>query len=116
MSNRRVEIGTLGPLDVGGVQLEPRDRITLSVLAARHGQAVSSDELADALWSESPPRRGRKQAQICVARLRKALGASIIDTVPGGYRLALDGDNLDTARFERLAGPGRTFAATGRGC
>ena len=40
-------------------------------------------------------------------------GASAIETVPGGYRLALDGDELDTARFERLAERGRALAATG---
>ena len=107
-------IRLLGPLDVDGdVRLEPRDRIALSVLAVRHGQVVSPDELADALWGESLPATWPKQVQICVARLRRALGAHEIDTLAGGYRLALDGDGLDTVRFERLAERGRALAATG---
>jgi DNA-binding SARP family transcriptional activator/WD40 repeat protein len=109
-----VRIGLLGPLELdGGAQLEPRDRIALSVLAVRHGRAVAPDVLADALWSGSPPSTWRKQVQICVARLRRALGASAIETLAGGYRLALDDDELDTVRFERLGERGRAFAATG---
>ena len=96
-----------------GLQLEPRDRIALSVLAVRRGQVVSPDELADALWGEAPPATWRKQVQICVGRLRKALGPSAIDTLPGGYRLALDAEDLDTARFERLAERGRALGASG---
>jgi hypothetical protein len=109
-----VRIRLLGPLDVeGGARLEPRDRIALSVLAVRHGEVVSPDALADALWGESLPATWQKQVQICVARLRKALGASAIETAPGGYRLAPDGEDLDTVRFERLAERGRALAATG---
>ena len=112
--DRAVGIGLLGPLRVDDRRtLEPRDRIALSVFAVRHGHVVSPDELADALWRGTPPPTWHKQVQICVARLRKTLGASAIETVPGGYRLALDGDDLDTARFERLAERGRALAATG---
>ena len=35
------------------------------------GSVVSPDELADALWGESPPATWPKQVQICVGRLRK---------------------------------------------
>ena len=109
-----MSIGLLGPLEIDGVvRLEPRDRVALSVLAVCHGRAVSPDELADALWSGSPPATWPKQVQICVARLRKEIGSAAIETVPGGYRLALDGDALDTVRFERLADRGRAFVATG---
>jgi DNA-binding SARP family transcriptional activator/WD40 repeat protein len=87
--------------------------MALGVFAVRHGQVVSPDELADALWRGNPPPTWNKQVQICVARLRKTLGASAIETVSGGYRLALDGDDLDAARFERLAERGRALAATG---
>jgi hypothetical protein len=91
-----VTIGLLGPLVLNdGGTLEPRDRIALAALAVRRGQVVTPDELADALWRGSPPPTWNKQVQICVGRLRKALGASAIETAPGGYRLALDGDNLD---------------------
>ena len=51
--------------------------------------------------------------QICVGRLRKVLGAAAIETVAGGYRLTLSGDEVDLDRFEQLVGRGRTLAVTG---
>jgi WD40 repeat protein/DNA-binding SARP family transcriptional activator len=108
-------IGLLGPLMVdGGDALEPRDRITLSVLAVRRGNAVSRDELAEALWGEQPPGSWPKQVQICIGRLRKVLGAAAIETVTGGYRLALDGDEVDGFQFEQLIDRGRVLRATGQ--
>jgi len=107
-----VGIDLLGPLDAG-VPLEPRDRVALSALALRRGLLVAPDELAEALWGETLPATWPKQVQICVGRLRKALGADAIETLPGGYRLALAADELDTERFERLAERGRTLRATG---
>src|SRR5262249_62114739 len=44
---------------------------------------------------------------------RKRLGAAGIPPAPAGSRLALDGDDLDTVRFERLAERGRALADTG---
>ena len=108
-------IGLLGPLRVdGGETLEPRDRITLSVLAVRRGNVVSPDEFAEALWGEQPPPSWPKQVQICIGRLRKVLGPSAIETVPGGYRLALDGDDVDGFQFEQLLDRARVLRATGQ--
>ena len=108
-------IGLLGPLQVdGGESLEPRDRITLSVLAVRRGNVVSPDEFAEALWGEQPPPSWPKQVQICIGRLRKVLGAAAIETVPGGYRLALDGDEVDGFQFEELIDRARVLRATGQ--
>jgi WD40 repeat protein/DNA-binding SARP family transcriptional activator len=107
-------IGLLGPLRVdGGGSLERRDRIVLSVLAVHRGDVVSPEQFADALWAGRPPASWPKQVQICVARLRKVLGAIAIETVPGGYRLALDGEDVDSYRFERLVERARGLAATG---
>ena len=108
-------IGLLGPLRVdGGEKLEPRDRITLSVLAVRRGNVVSPDEFAEALWGDQPPPSWPKQVQICIGRLRKVLGAAAIETVPGGYRLALDGDEVDGFQFEQLIDRARVLRATGQ--
>ncbi len=41
------------------------------------------------------------------------LGAAAIETVPGGYRLALDGDEVDGFQFEHLIDRGRVLRATG---
>jgi DNA-binding SARP family transcriptional activator len=107
-------ISLLGPLLVDGRQaLEPRDRIALSVLVVRRGQVVAPGQFADALWGEGPPSSWSKQVQICVARLRKVLGSSAIETVPGGYRLALDNGELDIDQFEQIIDRARALAATG---
>ena len=98
----------------GGETLEPRDRITLSVLAVRRGNVVSPDEFAEALWGDLPPSSWPKQVQICIGRLRKVLGAAAIETVPGGYRLALDGDEVDGFQFEMLIDRARVLRATGQ--
>ena len=52
--------------------------------------------------------------QICIGRLRKVLGPAAIETVPGGYRLALDGDEVDGYQFEQLIDRARVLRATGQ--
>ncbi len=71
------------------------------------------DQVADALWGAYPPPSWPTQVQICVARLRKVLGAAAIDTASGGYRLTLGGDEVDLDRFEQLVAKGRASAAAG---
>ena len=44
--------------------------------------------------------------QVYISRLRKLLGADAIRTEAGGYRLALDADQVDAADFERLSAAG----------
>jgi WD40 repeat protein/DNA-binding SARP family transcriptional activator len=110
-----VGISVLGPLRVdGGDPLERRDRVALSVLAVRHGEVVSPEQFADALWGEQLPASWPKQVQILVGRLRKVLGAEAIETTTGGYRLALPSDELDSVRFEQLVERARMLAATGQ--
>jgi DNA-binding SARP family transcriptional activator len=99
-----VGINVLGPVEVdGGSALEPRDRAVLTVLAIRRGQIVTPVQIADALWRDSPPGSWPKQVQICVGRIRRALGAAAVETSGGGYRLALDDDEIDARRFELLS-------------
>jgi DNA-binding SARP family transcriptional activator/WD40 repeat protein/energy-coupling factor transporter ATP-binding protein EcfA2 len=110
-----MDIGILGPLSVdartGG--LSPRDRVVLSVLVLGRGRAVPSVTLAEALWGDEPPPTAAKIVQNCVARLRKALGAGVIETVPGGYRLPLGANELDVARFERSVARARELLTLG---
>jgi WD40 repeat protein/DNA-binding SARP family transcriptional activator/energy-coupling factor transporter ATP-binding protein EcfA2 len=110
-----VTVAVLGPVAIDGDDraLSPRDRIVLSALVARGGEAVTADVLADALWGERPPASAAKVVQGCVARLRRALGASAIETSPHGYRLALPGDHVDVCRFERLVGRARQLLTLG---
>ena len=109
-----VGICLLGPPVVDGDgALAPRDRMVLGVLAVRRGQVVTPDQVADAVWGDQPPSSWPTQVQICVGRLRKVLGATAIETIAGGYRLTLSGDEVDVDRFEQLVEHGRGLAATG---
>jgi DNA-binding SARP family transcriptional activator/WD40 repeat protein len=104
----------LGPLQVEGVaELAPRDRVVLAALALRPAEVVSAERLADALWGESPPASWRKVVQGCVLRVRRVLEVGAIETVAGGYRLALGPDEVDVCQFERLVGRGRSLLAAG---
>lgn len=106
-------ISLLGPVELDdGVALEPRDRVALGVLVVKRGQSVAPEQFAEALWGDDLPASWQKQVQICIGRLRKALGSSAIETTPGGYRLALDGEDLDIERFEDLIDRGRSFTAS----
>lgn len=103
-----MDIGVLGPLVVTGALenlprgLPPRDRVVLEALAVWPGEELSLEVLADALWGDAPPESWPKVVQGCVMRLRKALGAEVIETTPHGYRLVVHADGLDHRRFERL--------------
>lgn len=109
-----VVIAVLGPLTVDGSgHFSPRDRVVLAALAVRAGQPVSTDQLADALWGDSPPASAAKILQGCVVRLRKALGTDAIETLAHGYRLAVPADDLDTRRFEALVARGHELLTLG---
>ena len=110
----RMAVRVLGPVGIDGAgPLEPRDRIALGVLAVRNGVTVSPEQLADALWGDDPPQSWRKQVQIRVSRLRKVLDEDAIETTADGYRLTLEGADVDASQFERLVERGRVLVAGG---
>jgi DNA-binding SARP family transcriptional activator/WD40 repeat protein len=109
-----VEIGVLGPVRLEGAgPLEPRDRTALLVLVVLRGQVVPPERFVEALWGDHPPTSWAKQVQICIGRLRKSLGSTAIETVAGGYRLSVDGEDLDTVRFEQLVARAGVLRAAG---
>jgi DNA-binding SARP family transcriptional activator len=108
----------LGPLEVvadGGPVALPaaKHRALLAALLAHANQAVPADGLIDALWEGRPPASAAKTLQTYVSQLRRELEPAAagdwrtLQTVGGGYRLQVDPDRLDAARFERLAEEGR---------
>lgn len=120
MLNLRV----LGPLEVRSsgrlVSIPgPRLRTLLAVLIADHGQVVSIDRLAEALWGQELPIGADSTVQTYLSRLRRALDATapgtgrVIETHAPGYRLRVDPDDIDAARFVRLTIEGRAAAAAG---
>jgi DNA-binding SARP family transcriptional activator len=94
------------PLALGGV----KQRSLLAVLLLHANELVSSDRLIDQLWGASPPATGAKTVQVYVSRLRKALGDGRLVTHGPGYLLRAEPEELDLARFERLADEARRAA------
>ncbi|MEV0581477.1 BTAD domain-containing putative transcriptional regulator [Nonomuraea sp. NPDC050310] len=104
--------GILGPtrawgpdgaaVPVGG----PAARALLALLLSRFGRPVPPEVLIDELYGEAAPPGAAHALQSQVSRLRKALPGTTIETVPGGYRLAVSADEVDAGRFEGLAEQG----------
>ena len=113
-----VEFRILGPLEASrhGQPLElgaGKQRALLVLLLLRAGEIVSTDRLIDALWGERPPPSALNSVHIYVSQLRKALGNGRLETRGHGYLLALEPEQLDLGRFERLLGDGRELLASG---
>jgi DNA-binding SARP family transcriptional activator len=101
----------LGVVALGGV----KPRSILAKLLLHANEPVSTEALAQALWGEDAPAGATKTVQVHISRLRKTLGGrNRIETTPGGYRLPVAPDELDVARFERLAEVGQRALAMGR--
>ena len=122
-----MRIAILGPLEVRDeagqlVQLGgPRLRALLIRLALDPGRAVAADRVAGDLWpgdgpGQAGPADSGNALQALVSRLRHAAGTGIVEHRAGGYRLAVDPDDVDAARFERLVAQGRTALAAGDPC
>jgi DNA-binding SARP family transcriptional activator len=91
------------PLSLGGV----RQRSVLAALLLRANELVSTDELIDEIWGESPPPRATKTIQVYVSRLRKILGDDRLVTRPPGYVLRVAPEEMDLSHFEQLAAEAR---------
>jgi DNA-binding SARP family transcriptional activator len=110
----------LGPLEaLDGERRLPlggaRQRSVLALLLLHGNEALTRDVIIDQLWGEEPPATAAKVLQNCISALRKELpGANeTLRTVGRAYCLALEPDELDRDRFERLVSEGR--AALGEG-
>ncbi|MEU2772257.1 BTAD domain-containing putative transcriptional regulator [Streptomyces sp. NPDC007162] len=73
----------------------PRLRGLLALLAADLRAGCSTGRLVEGLWPDELPERPGKAVQVLVSRLRSQLGAELIVSTPTGYRLALDGTQVD---------------------
>jgi YVTN family beta-propeller protein len=79
----------------------------LALLLLDAGEVVSTERLIDALWGESPPASALNSVHVYVSQLRKVLGEGCVITRGRGYVLALEPEQLDLGRFERLLREGR---------
>ena len=102
-----MEYRILGPLEIrssrGVLQLpRRRERALLTALLLHANEVVSTDRLIEALWGENPPRTAVGSLQNAVSSLRKGLDDDALRTQPPGYLLAVDPDDVDATRFERM--------------
>ncbi|MFI7707243.1 BTAD domain-containing putative transcriptional regulator [Nonomuraea sp. NPDC049480] len=115
-----LEIRFLGPWQVLAadepVRFAGHRRIgVLARLALDAGQVVPTERILTDIWGDSSAATMTKQLHIVISKLRETLGPhtteEIIQTVPGGYRLALEPDHIDAHLFTRLAKRARTARA-----
>jgi DNA-binding SARP family transcriptional activator len=87
----------------------------LALLLLQRDRAISTALLADKLWPDDQPLSAIKTVQIYVSRLRDSLGAEAgrLSSTASGYRLAVDDDEFDVARFERGLRQARETSASG---
>ena len=71
------------------------------------------ERLVDALWGERPPASAISSLQVYVHGLRRAVGADRFETRGNAYRVCVEPDELDVARFERLLAEARDALAGG---
>ena len=81
----------------------PQQRAVLAVLLLRGGAYTSVEELVDALWPDDPPKAAIGTIRTYVHRLRRVVGEELLRSSGNGYVFAQQGDDLDAARFRRLA-------------
>ncbi|WUH92176.1 winged helix-turn-helix domain-containing protein [Streptomyces sp. NBC_00433] len=90
----------------------PRRRALLALLLLDAGWPVSGERLVDGLYGEDPPAGVGNAVQSQISRLRQVLPVPI-EGLPAGYRLAVDPDEVDAHRFQRLSAQGREALASG---
>jgi DNA-binding SARP family transcriptional activator len=115
-----MEFRILGPLEVhdgsGPVRVPgAKERALLADLLVNAGRVVAADRLVEDLWGEELPGNPANTLQGRVSALRRALGpagAGLLLTNPPGYQLAVEPEQLDAARFQRLVAEADATAAT----
>jgi predicted ATPase/DNA-binding SARP family transcriptional activator len=96
------------PLELGGARL----RSVLAVLLEDVGKVVPTERLIDEVYGDEPPAGAANALQSHISRLRRRLGVTI-ESLPQGYRLDVNPDDIDAHRFERLARQGHEALAAG---
>ena len=108
----------LGPLHISrdGRQLGlggHRQKVVVCLLLLHANEVISAEQIIDVLWGESAPETARKALQVYISRLRRILGAGVLETRAPGYLIRIQDGELDVQRFERLVAQGKHALATG---
>lgn len=100
-----VRVRVLGPVEVatdsGVANLGSRTKALVAGLAARRGEAVSTERLAEAIWGNEPPSDPPGAIQTLVSRLRSSTSSNVVETAGNGYRMDPDAVAIDSVLFER---------------
>ncbi len=115
------EFRLLGELEVetDGRRLRlggPKERALLALLLQHPNRFVSRDALIDALWEQAPAGAAHAlEARIFSLRaaLRRGGAGELLLTRRAGYVLAVDPEQVDARRFERLLAEGRRQLGAG---
>jgi DNA-binding SARP family transcriptional activator len=118
-----VNFAVLGDLHArrGGNELvlgSPQQRGVLALLLLRASRLVSPDELIDRMWGTNPPASARVTVRTYISRLRRSLGGPrqehrVIESIAGGYRLAVTPETLDLALFQTRVDQARNARSAG---
>ncbi|MEV0149297.1 MULTISPECIES: BTAD domain-containing putative transcriptional regulator [unclassified Nonomuraea] len=115
-----MQFGILGSLEVRTAAGEavavggPRPRALLALLLLDAGRLVGVERLIDGQYGDDPPAGAANAIQAHVSRLRRNLPAGLVEFHGAGYRLAVEPEDVDAHRFERLAREGRELLAAGQ--
>ncbi|WP_431916098.1 BTAD domain-containing putative transcriptional regulator [Nonomuraea jabiensis] len=109
-----VRFGVLGPLRIEGGQVPgpAKHRTLLAALLLSARETVPVERLMSVVWDDRPPASAGSVLRVYVSALRKLVDG--IHTVPGGYLIDVERDEVDCHRFERLVGGARQARAAGR--
>ncbi|HEV7977500.1 BTAD domain-containing putative transcriptional regulator [Amycolatopsis sp.] len=115
-----MQFGILGPLEVWSAAGEsvpvggPKPRALLVMLLLNARRVVGVEQLIAGQYGDEPPAGAANAVQAQVSRLRRSLSADLIEFHGSGYRLAVEPEDVDVHRFERLAREGRRLLASGQ--
>jgi predicted ATPase/DNA-binding SARP family transcriptional activator len=107
MTGATFDFRLLGPFEVVADGREvtparPKQRAALAFLVLNANRVVSTAELAEAIWGESPPKTAQTALHGYVSALRKLLARDTIETRAPGYVLRLSPERTDLGRFQSL--------------
>ncbi|MEU7863159.1 BTAD domain-containing putative transcriptional regulator [Nonomuraea sp. NPDC049141] len=96
-------------------QLQPgpaKHRAVLAALLVSAGRVVPIERLMAVVWDDRPPASAESVLRVYISGLRKIIDG--IATVPGGYLIEVEPDEVDCHRFERLVSEARRAREAGR--
>ncbi len=94
------------PIRLGG----RKQRTVLALLILDAARVVPFDVLIEGVWGEQATSGARSTLQSYVFNLRSVLGDRVV-TESGGYRLAVETDDVDAVRFESAVDTAATLVA-----